>query len=543
MYLPGLWTIPPVDRDEARFAQASRQMFQSGDWIIPRVQDKPRLNKPPLIYWCQCASIAVFGDRPGQYAHGNIWVFRVPSVLAAIGSALLTWRIGLRLMDPRAAALGAALLAVSPMVVWDAHQARADQLLLLCTTGAMFALVRIRGRVDENRPARGGLVDAALLWLAIAAGVLTKGPITPMVVALTVVSLCVVGRRWRWMRDLRPVLGLLVLAAIVAPWVIAVGQRVGWSEYARIVLDETVGRSAGAKEGHWGPPGYHAVLLTALMWPGSLLTGWALLRGRALGTPETRRFLLCWIIPSWLVFELVSTKLPHYTLPLYPAVALLSAQAVVGLSGRGGSSVDVGTRIGFIIWWVVGLAATIGLSSLVVLAGTGEGRVFRTAEGFDLAAAAALLKPYGLPGVIILIALAASARSLVRGAILRGQVQAMVAVVLWGAVFLQYVLPGADRFWISSRIAAAAMQAGPAVPISNQTDFREDSLVFLTRGTIREGEAPAPGEHAVLLVRDDGPLRSPGEARLLGEVRGWNYSNGRAVHVLVLEHAPAETGP
>src|SRR5437868_6256508 len=85
VYLPGILRIPPVDRDESRFAQASRTMLESGDFIVPRIGNTPRLNKPPLIYWLQCASAALLGDDPGpdgmgKWGNGNIVVFRLPSV-------------------------------------------------------------------------------------------------------------------------------------------------------------------------------------------------------------------------------------------------------------------------------------------------------------------------------------------------------------------------------------------------------------------------------------------------------------------------------
>ena len=183
VYVPGLFTLPPVDRDESRFAQASRQMFESGDFAVPRVQDRPRLNKPPLIYWVQCGSLAIFGDH-GRENEG-IWVYRLPSALCAIGTVILTWRLGRKLFDPRAAWLGAAFLAVCPMVVWDAHQARADQLLLLTVVGSQFALWHV---IDAHRRGRGTLGWALVFWLAIGAGIMAKGPITPMIAGLTAIT-------------------------------------------------------------------------------------------------------------------------------------------------------------------------------------------------------------------------------------------------------------------------------------------------------------------------------------------------------------------
>lgn len=549
VYLPGLWVIPPVDRDESRFAQASRQMSETGDFIVPRVQDRPRLNKPPLIYWLQCASVAVFGDEPGQYVHGNIWVFRVPSVLAAIGSVLITWRIGLRLFDARAAWLGAAMLAISPMVVWDAHQARADQLLLVCTCAAQWALLV----VWKPGESRSSLAAASAFWIAVGAGVLAKGPITPLVSGSTILTLSLINRDRRWIRRLKPLVGLAILAAVVLPWVGAVGQRVGWGEYLRIVADETVGRSTSPKENHWFPPGFHMVLLPVLLWPGSLLTGlafgrsvsrafpataarkpiWKRLAGTA-GDP-TSRFLLAWIVPVWIFFELISTKLPHYTMPLYPALALMSARAVFAAeAGKVGGVEKRSSRLGFALWVVIGAAATIGLSLAVLLGGRlSPDQPWRP-----------LLSGLGMPAALIIVCLVAAARLLAKRRFFRAQVMGMLVVVIWGATFLQVILPNASNFWITPRIVAAV----PPESRIGATGFVEDSLIFTTRGhavRLSGGQMDSASFDGLdfVLSPEEQALSPAAESRLgepVARVKGLNYANGKRVDVQIRPTGPVE---
>src|SRR5262245_34300071 len=93
VYLPGFAALSCVDRDEARIAQARRQLAESGDYVVPRVQGRVRLNKPPLIYWLQ--STAARALTRGETWRDAIWMYRVPSLLAAIVAALATWRMGL----------------------------------------------------------------------------------------------------------------------------------------------------------------------------------------------------------------------------------------------------------------------------------------------------------------------------------------------------------------------------------------------------------------------------------------------------------------
>src|SRR5579859_4071778 len=113
LYLPGIASIPPLDRDEARFAQATRQMLQTGDFLRIRFQEEARNKKPAGIYWLQAASVALF-STPGSTAG---WPYRVPSVIGATASVLLTFGFGTRLAGRKAALLGASLLASSVLLV------------------------------------------------------------------------------------------------------------------------------------------------------------------------------------------------------------------------------------------------------------------------------------------------------------------------------------------------------------------------------------------------------------------------------------------
>lgn len=145
-YLPGFGTLPVVDRDEARFAEASREMVVAGwpgGYLVPTLQGRPRLNKPPLVYWLQAASVTALGmPRNGPWPT-NIWVYRLPSLAGMIVAVWATWRMGRTMFAPPAAWLGAALLACAPLLLWEARQARADAVLLAATVVAQWGLWRI----------------------------------------------------------------------------------------------------------------------------------------------------------------------------------------------------------------------------------------------------------------------------------------------------------------------------------------------------------------------------------------------------------------
>ncbi len=564
VYLPGLWSLPPIDRDESRFAQASRQMFESRDFVVPRVQDRPRLNKPPLIYWSQCAALSIFGDE--DRSHGGIWVYRLPSVFAAIATVLLTWRLGLGLFDPRAALLGASLLAVCPMVVWDAHQARADQLLLATVVLTQLSVWRIwRDATRARHPENARWLWPIVFWTGIALGIMTKGPITPLIALLTAISVSALRGRWAWMLRLRPGVGGLIVAAIVAPWVYAVGDRVGWSAYLSIVSDEVLGRSAAPKEGHWGPPGYHAIAAFLLFWPGALLTIGGLARAwrRGVGhlrrgpaaSPVTRRpselFCLAWIIPTWIVLEIVGTKLPHYTMPLYPALALLSARAALAATAPGGwQRFGLGTalaKLGITAWLSVGVAL-VAAPLVIVLASRDQSY---PAWRHD----AIIVALWSVPAAA---AICLAARAIDRRNVLKAQLASIASAVWSVGVMLQLAMPSTPLPWTSERVAAAINQIDPhgARPIAS-VKFHEDSLVFATRGRLAKiniGDVPGwlAANRTGLVILPEELLAESADlipidadsAQQRPAIVGYNYSVGKRVRLVLTEaRGDASTNP
>jgi len=494
-------------------------MLESGDFVVPRVQDRERLNKPPLIYWVQSGSAWVLTG--GRVERDAIWMYRVPSVLSAMAAVLLTWRLGRSMFDARVGWLAAAMLAVCPLVVFDAHQARADQLLLATTTLTMLAAWLAVSRAWVGRSV--GWWRVVGLWGAVGLGVLAKGPITPLIVVLAAVSMSVVGRRWKWIGGLRPVVGVVIVSAMVGPWVYLVASRVGLGEYVRIIFDESLGRVGGSKEGHWGPPGMHLVLLAVLFWPGSMLTLSALRASCARGLarppggvrgssvlsrawawmaeqrPGRMRefFLLMWLVPAWAFFELFGAKLPHYTMPLYPAVALLTARHVLAV-GRRREGVNVGTWM-----W-----ASIGAVSFLLVAACGL--LYRDVSGVVFAG-----WPLGIGIAGLGFGLVFAAVAWVRqGVIVRAHVIGLgAAACLAVAAFasLRPVLPGRE----TSSILAALDAREPGWREAGWwivSEHREDSMVFATRGRVVRVE-PGTGEawldehgderHRLLVMRED----------------------------------------
>ena len=137
------FNIPPIDRDEARFAQATKQMVESGDFVDIRFQDDARYKKPVGIYWLQAASVEA-GDALGvPRAQLRIWLYRLPSLIGAIGAVLLTYWAALAFVTRRGARWPALMMASCVLLGVEARLAKTDAMLLLTATAAMGALARV----------------------------------------------------------------------------------------------------------------------------------------------------------------------------------------------------------------------------------------------------------------------------------------------------------------------------------------------------------------------------------------------------------------
>ena len=321
LYLPGFASLPPMDRDEPRFAQASKQMLETGDLVDIRFQGEARNKKPVGIYWLQAAAVAT-GEALGvPDARRTIWLYRLPSLGGAIAAVLAAYWTALAFATPRTAFLGALLFAGTVILTVESHLAKTDAVLCATVVVAMGALVRLY----LDPAGRQTLALPAVFWTAIGIGILVKGPITPMVPAFAVGVLAVRDRSARWLRALRPGLGLAWVLLLVLPWLVMILLRTHGAFLADSVGHDMLGKVGGVQESHGAPPGTYLAAFWVTAWP---LAPFAALAAR--GAWRRRRepavaFLLAWIVPTWLLFELVPTKLPHYVLPTYPAVALLAA--------------------------------------------------------------------------------------------------------------------------------------------------------------------------------------------------------------------------
>jgi 4-amino-4-deoxy-L-arabinose transferase-like glycosyltransferase len=521
--LPAFTSLPPVDRDEARFAQATKQMVASGDAIDIRFQDGPRYQKPIGIYWLQAVVLKAVGSA-GDTA---IWKYRLPSLAAVLLAVLLTAQIGAVFGGPGTGLAAGLMLAGVFLTTAEAHLATTDAPLLATVLMAQLALARLYrvardagfARDGFAKPGRGALV---LFWGGLAASVLLKGPVGPLVVGTTVAALALVHRRAAWLLALRPLAGVIGLLVVVLPWFVAITIRSGGAFWAMSVGHDLIAKVAAAQEQHGAPPGTYLALVWLTFFPASVplaLSIPALWRGR--GLPGVA-FAAAWLIPSWIVFEASPTKLMHYPLPLYPALAVAVALVWAGVVDRGMARWQ---------WAVGGLLAAVPVAVLI------------GAAAYGITLGTWLVVPLGLALVVVALG-ALLARSAVRK---KMATAALVGLWLMGAGFaggLLSMLARVPALWPAPAILAL-VQPTPACPVRLiVTAFDEPSLVFQSPGPVRTEAAPAmaealAGDACTVAVVDDAPaFLAAAKARsvqpvALGQVTGIDLGRGKRVALTV----------
>lgn len=503
--------------------QATSQMLETGNFVDVRFQDKPRYLQPAGIYWLEAAAVSL----SGTFRQREAWAYRVPSLLAMTASVVLTARMGAVLFNPAAGLMAGALLGTSVLVTAEGRMATIDSTLLLIVVLTQAVLLRVLQDRIAGRPTR--VRTALLFWGALGCGLMLKGPVVLIPGLATPLAFSFVERDWLWLKRLRPAWGWLVMLAVVLPWCIAIGVVSHGEFFQRAVGRNFLGKIGHGQEAHGAFPGYHLAVFAIAFWPGSFFAAAAIPVIWSWRASWKIRFLLCWIIPHWLVFELIATKLPHYVLPTYPAIAILTASALQA----SGDTWKAWPRtlwarflLGFygIVWAIFGIALSVaGIALSKVL----EGQIPVSAW---LAAA----------GSLPLLGLAF--REVLKARLWQSAMcSTAAAVIIYMGLFLG-VIPNLKAIWLAPRVAELVDEYRPCPETEVvSSSFSEPSLVFLMHGDVElrnaaEGSAMLkrnPGCGLVLVDRRDFPafqngLTSNGVKSLeYGRVTGFNYSTGK----------------
>ena len=405
----------------------------------------------------------------------------------------------------------------------EAHQATTDAALLAAAVAAQGSLgtLYVRNRHGENV----GLGIPIIFWTAQGIGILLKGPILPLVSLLTILTLWVVDKSVSYLRGLRVRLGIPWVILLVCPWAIAVTLATDGAFFSDAIRSDLLPKIISGQESHGFPPGYYLLVVALTFWPGSLFLWPALRQAIKLRSRTGERFCLAWIIPVWLTFELIPTKLPHYILPIFPALSLVTARLILtSTTDSWNLSRWTLARVGLILWILVSFSLAAAIVALPVYL---NGR-------FELLT----LWPAGAAIALLILPV----KKALRGRLVEAAVSAVILAALILAPTLHLIIPNADGLWLSRSVARAVERhsgSSPA-PVIAAAGYHEPSLVFLC-GTetklVRVREAALhlrQNLDGLALVRekeDDRFHRAlsgfNGSVKLLESIKGFNYTKGK----------------
>ncbi len=507
--------------------QASKQMLETGDYVDIRFQEDPRYKKPALIYWMQAASVQLFagGDKTA------LWAYRLPSVLGAVLAVTFTYLTASTLASRSVAIVAAGVLASSILLTAEAHIAKTDAMLLAAITAGQYVLAALyRGERRRHH--------FPLFWLALGAGVMLKGPVALVPAVATVAGLAAWDRTLAWAKPLRPLIGIPLMLAVTLPWFIAIIVQSDGHFLQKAVVEDMLNKVGGGVESHGMPPGYYLAIIALTFWPGSLFLPVAVAGAWLNRAEKPVRFLICWALPVWLMFELIPTKLPHYTLPIFPALAILTAMAVTDTGAIAGQLSRRWSKVWGGIWLLLGIVLAVGLlgSPLFLI------------EPLTLAIPEAAFWSAGTAALAVAL--------FSTFAYWRGDVRSALTAAVIGAAGLYVLifvaaLPALQPLWVSTRLADAVSKASPdrSSPVFI-AGFGEPSAVFLLGTETRHGSGEQAARYldairdGVVLVEARHREAFMTEAEILGlqpeagaTIKGLNYSRGDPVTITLYRAA------
>jgi 4-amino-4-deoxy-L-arabinose transferase-like glycosyltransferase len=326
-----LWFLPLnqphlFDPDEGRYAEIPREMVASGDWVTPRLDAIKYFEKPPLGYWATATAFEMFGQ--------HAWTVRLWPALSGMLGLLLTFALGRRLFDQRAALLAVVVQASALLYVAMARIATLDMGLCFGLQLAMTALALL------VQPPRAGARTSArlplLLGVGVALAVLSKGLIGILIPGAVAVLFMLIHRDWRLPLRAQPWWTLAALLLLAAPWFVLVSARNPEFAHFFFIFQHFERYLNSAQFARYQPAWFFLPVLALgfLPWtsllPQAVLAGWRAARGGE----RASSLLLIWAAFVLLFFSLSQSKLTPYILPMLPPLSLLTGRAIAGLPPR-----------------------------------------------------------------------------------------------------------------------------------------------------------------------------------------------------------------
>lgn len=538
--VPCAMLLPPLDRDESRFTQATAQMLETGDYVRIMLQDVPRNKKPVGIHWLQALSVALTSKVEAR----QILAYRWPSILgAALAAFACAWGAG-KAFGTRTGLRAGVLFGVSFMLSTEAFWAKTDAVQCGFITLMMAALAQIYLRtrdLTKTDPAPKLFWLKLIFWLSLAGSIMIKIVIGPMILATTLITLWILSllkkesgaSEIRWLRHMGWRLGLSLVLLICAPWFIAITIETNGDFWRGAAGTDFAQKLTGGSEGHFAPPGVHTLLLCVTLFPASFLLGGAVQTAIQRWREPAVKFALAWFVLAFLVFEATPTKLPHYPLPTFGALIWLCA-------------LSLETKLKP---WARVVNLVVGLLGGIILTGV----AFFGVKSFGGPSAAIMVVPIAVSTLI----LGVLAWWLMGRRRLPAGLGFLVAAGIIAHLSMVSLLASLKPLWLSLQMEQALVTAGldprqgkAPGPVAS-LGYSEPSFVF-RMGTQTElldddaegaAEALKNGQPVFVEARFEAQFQAAARAEgiaphAITQVKGLDYSNGRRMTLTLYENMP-----
>ena len=518
------------DANEAFYTETPREMLESGDFVNPSFNYQPRFNKPPLSYWIVALFYKLFGV--------SVSVERLAIALAALAMIAIAFGLGRLLCGADAGLFAAIGLAIAPRFLMFSRRIMIDvyMALFMGLTLLFFALA-------EARPERRRRY-LLLMYVTVGLGVLTKGPVAAALPALAFLAYLLVQGEWRRLREMKGLVGILIVGAIVLPWYAAIYAEDGWQYIVTFVLRDNLSRYT---QPVWGPrrsPLFYFHVVPADMFPWSVfllaIFGLALARchwasavvrrfrvgasavaeeppgdGAIVGrAPSATRRLSClylvWVIVIVLFFSLSRSKEDLYVLPIYPAAAALVGAFLAGVWRNAAND----SHVKWARWTMAVLGVALAAAGAVMLY-----LLDHTSGNYQFDGARMMAAVAGVGGLAVL------------GLVLSGYwrpavVASALLAIAFNWILVLRALPDFERFKPVRPMSEAILADAPDDALVGYYRYASPSMAFYLRRQIFEYSEPdevigvfASGKavYCVMLEQDFEALRRylPAEARVL----------------------------
>ena len=390
---------PLYEPDEGRYAEVARQMFVTGDWVMPHFDGFRFYDKPPLQYWATTLAYHAFGVHE--------WTARLWSALAGLLCVASIWYAALRVWGVRHARIATMVCAGSVLIATGAHVNTLDMGVTAFLTAALSAFLIAQHGSATASAQRWWMLAA---WLAMALGILSKGLIAVVLPGASLLLYLLWQRDSGVLRRLQVLPGVAILLLVAAPWFVLLARRD--SQFlSYFFIHEHLGRFLSKVVDRNHPWWYYLPIIVVGLLPWTAFLSAALRRAwkqSTLGHDGATRLVLVWSAVVFVFFSWAGAKLPLYILPLFPALSLLVADAIVSMPPRGVARrlipiAAMAVVVGAVAAWLphtsalhvhaadMALCVPFAVCALLLAAGTGIGAAVALRGHVDMAIAAAAL--------------------------------------------------------------------------------------------------------------------------------------------------------